>query len=147
MSKRARELEERLAKDPSWRRERGEMAALLRDPAMGLQLAASLAAELPWRVVAEAARDARVSPGVRQALDRGLARRVPGLSGGEQVALARLAEPETRKALADRGEERVLEALAGNPRQGARERARRKAALVSARVGAQPRRATRETLS
>ena len=140
-------LEERLTSDPSWRRNSREMAALLRDPALGLELAGSLANELPWRVAAEAARDARVSAGVRQTLDRTLARRVSALSIGEQVALARLAEPETRKALTSLGREEILEALAGNPRLGARERAHRRAELVSLRVSSLPARTGRETPS
>ena len=142
-----RMLEERLATDPAWRRDSREMAALLRDPALGVELAGALVSELPWRVVAQAARDARVSAGVRQTLDRGLARRASGLSRGEQIALARLAEPETRKALAALGEETVLEALAGNPRLGARERAQRRAELVGLRVRARPLRESRETFS
>ena len=144
---RRRMLEERLATDHAWRRDRREMATLLRDPALGLQLAAALAAELPWRLVAEAAQDARVAAGVRQVLDRGLARRVAALSPGERLALARIAEPETRRVLADAGDEKVLGALALHPRAGARERAQHRAQLVSVRVGSQPRRGGAETSS
>ena len=135
---RRRALEERLATDPTWRQDRRRLAAIFRDPALGLPLAGTLAEEAPWRVVADAAADVRVLAGVRQALDRALARRVKGLSSGERVALARLAGPKTRQALGEIADGSLLEALSQHPRIGARERAGLRARLVSLRVASQP---------
>ncbi len=73
--------------------------------------------------MAEAARNARSPESLRGALDGVLADRVPALTRGERVALARIAEPRTRAALAETRDDRVLGALLSNPRLSTREAA------------------------
>ena len=84
--------------------------------------AREFAERAPWRLVAEASVDVRVAPAVRDTLDRGLARRVAGLSLGERIALARLAGPAARRALVEIGDRPVLTAMLRHPRLVAAER-------------------------
>jgi hypothetical protein len=98
-----------------------ELAASLRAPRLSVGEAARLGSSLPWRLVAEASTDSRVTPSVRSALDDALAERAPALTVGERIALARLAGPRTRDALRADADVRVLTALRENPRATAAE--------------------------
>ncbi len=69
-----------------------------------------------WRDLMLIGLDARVAPPVRRAAHRQLTGRLPGLSLGEKIALARRADGEVLAALRFDPSPRVIGALLDNPR-------------------------------
>lgn len=72
--------------------------------------------ELPWRDLADVAREVRVPGPVRRAANRRLLELLPRLSRGEKTALARRADRDLFPALLDGTPPDVLDALLENPR-------------------------------
>ncbi len=73
-------------------------------------------AGLYWRDQAEICRDPRLHPGLRRLANRYLLQRLPRLSPGEKVALARLASPSLLSELSRLPDKRILMAVLENPR-------------------------------
>jgi hypothetical protein len=71
---------------------------------------------LPWRDVANIGRDVKIHPRVRRSADLQLAQRLPGLTLGERISLARFAGPGVLEKLRHDKEPRVVRALLENPR-------------------------------
>ncbi|MEM9405883.1 MAG: hypothetical protein AAGA81_07600 [Acidobacteriota bacterium] len=69
-----------------------------------------------WRDLARAASDVRVRPRIRRAAEQTLGQRLPGLSLGEKVSLARVASGLLLSQLRWDPHPKVLEALLDNPR-------------------------------
>ena len=73
-------------------------------------------AGLFWRDQAEVCRDPRLNAGLRRLANRYLSQRLPRLSRGEKVALARLASAPLLSELSRFPDERILLAVLDNPR-------------------------------
>jgi len=78
--------------------------------------ALQLIATLYWRDLVEIQRGARISPRLRRAAEKHLVARLPGLSQGEKVALARRASGALIEELGGERLPRVIAALLDNPR-------------------------------
>ena len=78
--------------------------------------AMQLVATLYWRDLARLSSESRVRPMVRRAAERRLAERLPGLSAGEKVAIARRCGPGLVTRIGQDPNPRVLQALLDNPR-------------------------------
>jgi hypothetical protein len=78
--------------------------------------ALQLVATLFWRDLVDVQRDARVSPRLRRAAEKHLAARLPGLSQGEKIAMARRASGPLIEELGAERHARVVAALLENPR-------------------------------
>ena len=72
--------------------------------------------DLFWRELLEVTVDVRIRGSVRTVAERYLLERLPRLTEGEKVALARRATASTAKQLARKADRRVLMALLDNPR-------------------------------
>jgi hypothetical protein len=72
--------------------------------------------DLPWRDLADIGRDLRVSTPVRRVADQNLLVKIPGLSLGEKIALARLADRELISTLLQESDPAVFAAVLANPR-------------------------------
>jgi len=107
-------------------------------------LALRLVSGLYWADLVRVGTDARLHPTVRRAADQRLVERLPGLSAGEKIAVARSADAAVIAALRLDPTPRVIDALLDNPRLtegllvplAASDRA---SPLVLARVAANPR--------
>lgn len=73
-------------------------------------------AGLFWRDQAEICRDSGLHPGLRRLANRYLLQRLPRLSTGEKMALARLASPSLLSELSRLPDKRILMAVLENPR-------------------------------
>ncbi|MDH3253452.1 MAG: hypothetical protein OEM62_00535 [Acidobacteriota bacterium] len=78
--------------------------------------ALDLVSGLFWRDLLKLAADVKARPRIRRAADTRLAEKLPGLSAGERVALARQAGPGTISRLRNDRDPRVISALLENPR-------------------------------
>lgn len=85
-------------------------------PAAPEVVARRLLGGLYWRDLMAAGADMRVRPALRRAADQVLAERLPGVSPGEKVAMARRAGPGLVQRLRDDPDPRVMAALLENPR-------------------------------
>ncbi len=72
--------------------------------------------DLYWRELLEVTVDMRIRGAVRTVAERYLLERLPRLTRGEKIALARRATASTVKQLAKNADQRVLMALLDNPR-------------------------------
>jgi len=75
-----------------------------------------LISTLPWLSLVHLAQDARTPPVIRRRAERRLLQRIPRLSLGERIALARRCHRELFLSLFDSGDEKIIEALLSNPR-------------------------------
>ncbi|HVS16278.1 MAG TPA: hypothetical protein VMV46_20370 [Thermoanaerobaculia bacterium] len=78
--------------------------------------AVTLLAGLFWRDLSEIQRQVRVAPRIRRAAESQLVARLPGLSLGEKIALARRATGAVVGALGSERSGRVISAVLENPR-------------------------------
>lgn len=90
--------------------------AVVLHPATPRAEALRLLEDLPWRDLADVGREARAPAPVRYAANRRVLEKLPRLSLGEKVALARLADRPLVGALLDDGDVDVLSGLLSNPR-------------------------------
>ncbi|MEO6327109.1 MAG: hypothetical protein ABIT01_18085 [Thermoanaerobaculia bacterium] len=90
--------------------------ALAIHPAAPRGAALTCVGDLSWRDLAEIGRDLRVPTPVRRAADQNLLVKLPGLSLGEKIALARLADRELIPALLTEIDPAVFAAVLTNPR-------------------------------
>jgi len=106
----------RVGQDRQWTRYYEVKRGLVLHPRTPYPVARSLAGHLYWRDLAEAIEDARLHPALRRQAEQILKERVPEMSLGEQISLARRATGRLIAALRGSGDVRVLRALLGNPR-------------------------------
>lgn len=90
--------------------------AIARHPRTPEHQAMRLIPSLRWRDLLEIAVDSRIRAGSRRAAERYLRERLPRLTPGEKIALARRAPAGLAPLLGTEANLRVLEALLGNPR-------------------------------
>ena len=90
-------------------------SALCRDHRMPQATAMRFVSGLFWRDLMEIARDRRISPAVRQVAEKYLVQRLPRLSTGEKVALARRATPVVLVELRRDPSPRVIQAMLDSP--------------------------------
>lgn len=90
--------------------------AVVLHPATPRSEALRLLEDLPWRDLVDVGREARAPAPVRYSANRRVLEKLPRLSIGEKVALARLADRPLVGALLDDGDDDVLAALLANPR-------------------------------
>ncbi|HKI86539.1 MAG TPA: hypothetical protein VKA53_07325 [Thermoanaerobaculia bacterium] len=122
----------------------GLREALIRHPRTPRVLALGMVSSLYWRQLVKLGRDTRVHPTLRRAADNAIRGRLPGLSAGERVAIARQAGGGLLRILAADPDGRVVGALLDNPRLSERDLAPalvegRSRPEVLARVAAHPR--------
>ena len=92
---------------------RRDLAGHPRTPEMA---ALRLLPGLPWRDVANIGRDVKIHPRVRRSADLQLSQRLPGLTLGERISLARFAGLGVLHKLRHDSEPRVVRAMLENPR-------------------------------
>jgi len=108
-------LVERLAGCRWVLRLRRPLAAMLRHPACPRTFAWDALPRLGWNDLLAVSRDPRASPAVRKQAERRLVERLPKLSVGERVTIARTAPRGILAAVVKCAEERSLAALLDNP--------------------------------
>jgi hypothetical protein len=106
----------RIGADPRWARAYEVKAGLVRNPHTPRPLAMNMAKFLFWRDLALVADDFFVAPPVRKLCERILIERLPEMSLGEKIALARIAGRSLHHRLLDIPELPVLQALLWNGR-------------------------------
>ena len=97
-------------------RVRTVQAALARHHRTPEPVAMRFLPHLFWRELLEVTVDIRIRASVRGAAERQLLERLPRLTAGEKIALARRAVPSTSGPLIRGGDSRVLAAVLDNPR-------------------------------
>lgn len=111
-----REVVARVGRNRALTQSRDVKWALATHRATPYAIARSLLPHLFWRELASMSSDLRVSPVLRRDADRILATRLPELTLGERVSLARTASRGVLELLRGQADAPVLQALAGNPR-------------------------------
>jgi len=106
----------RVGRNRSWMRSRELKLALLLNPRVPHVLARQFLPHLSWRDLAELAANLRVAPVLRRDAEKLLKTRLPELSVGERVALARRGSRGLIELLVEAAETLVLRAVAGNAR-------------------------------
>jgi hypothetical protein len=106
----------RIDGDREWTRHHRVRRALALHPRTPVSLGRGILRHLYWKELLELSVAPHVNPILRRLADRKLADRLPSLSLGEQVALARRAGRGLIRMLCDSESNPVLEALLGNPR-------------------------------
>ena len=106
----------RVGRNRSWMRPREIKLALLGNPQVPHVLARQLLPHLYWRDLAELAANLRVAPVLRRDAEKLLKTRLPELSVGERVALARRGSRGLIELLSADADGLVLRAVAGNAR-------------------------------
>jgi hypothetical protein len=106
----------RVGRNRSWTRPREIKLALLANPQVPQVLARQFLPHLYWRDLAELAANLRVAPVLRREAEKLLKTRLPELSVGERVALARRGSRGLIELLSADEDGLVLRALAGNAR-------------------------------
>lgn len=106
----------RVGRNRSWMRSREIKIAFVSNPRAPQVLARQVLPHLYWRDLAELAANLRVSPVLRREAEKLLGTRLPELSLGEKVALARRGSRGIVLMLRDETDALVLRALAGNAR-------------------------------
>lgn len=101
---------------PAFLASREVRKALALHPATPRADALRLLEDLPWRDLVAVGRETRTPAPVRHAANRRILEKLPRLTLGEKVALARLADRPLVGALLDDGDVDVLAALLANPR-------------------------------
>ncbi len=110
------EIVTRVGRNRSWMRPREIKLALVGNPRAPQVLARRLLPHLYWRDLAELASNPRVSPVLRREAEKLLGTRLPELSLGEKVALARRGSRGIVAMLREETDPLVLRALAENAR-------------------------------
>jgi hypothetical protein len=106
----------RIGRNRAWMRSRQVKLAFVSNPHAPQVLARQFLPHLGWRGLAELPVNLRISPVLRREAEKLLRTRLPELSLGEKVALARRGSRGILAALCDENETAVLRAVAGNPR-------------------------------
>jgi hypothetical protein len=106
----------RIARNRAWMRPREMKVAFVGHPRAPWVLARRFFPHLYWRDLANVAANLRISPVLRREAERLLRTRLPELSVGEKVSLARRGSRGVLEMLCTEPEPQVLRALAGNPR-------------------------------
>jgi hypothetical protein len=106
----------RVGQDRQWTRYYEVKRGLVRHPRTPYPVARSLIGHLYWRDLAEVIEDARLHPALRRQAEQVLEERLPEMSLGEQISLARRSTGNLISTLRGSGDARVLRALLGNPR-------------------------------
>ena len=106
----------RIGRNRSWMRSREVKVAFVSNPRAPQVLARQCLPHLGWRDLAELSVNQRVSPVLRREADKLLRTRLPVLSRGEKVALARRSSRGIVEMLREETDALVLRAVAGNPR-------------------------------
>ncbi len=110
------EIAESVASVPSWSRAHSVRELLASSRGVSLARAMDLLSTLPWVSLLRVAQEPKAPPVVRRHAEKKLLDRLPKLTLGEKIALARRAHrPVLRTLLAVR-DPQVLEALLDNPR-------------------------------
>lgn len=107
---------QKIARDRRWARVHDVKAGIVRHPRTPYAVARALLGHLFWRDLMDLAADLHVTPPLRRDAETILRVRLPELSLGEKVALARRASPGVIAALRETADAMVLKALFGNPR-------------------------------
>jgi hypothetical protein len=110
------EIVTRVARNRAWMRARTIQVALVANPRAPQLVARRFLPHLTWRDLADVAANLRLSPVLRREAEKLLAIRLPELSLGEKVALARRGSRGIVDMFRDESDALVLRALAGNPR-------------------------------
>ena len=110
------EIVARIARNRTWMQARDVKVAFVTHPRAVPVVARQVLPHLFWRDLADVASDLRLSPLVRRDAERMIARRLPDLSVGERITLARRGSRGIIESLRDDAEGLVLRAIAGNPR-------------------------------
>jgi hypothetical protein len=106
----------RVGQNRQWTRYYEVKRGLVRHPRTPYPVARNLVGHLYWRDLAESIEDARLHPALRRQAEQILEERLPEMSLGEQISLARRATGGLLGVLRGSGESRVLRAVLGNPR-------------------------------
>lgn len=106
----------RVGRNRSWMRSRELKVAFVSNPRAPQVLARRFLPQLSWRDLAKLAANLRVSPVLRRESEKLIRTRLPELSPGEKVSLARLGSRGIVEMLRDERDALVLRALAGNAR-------------------------------
>lgn len=106
----------KVGRNRSWMRSHDAKVAFVSHPKAPWVLARRFLPHLYWRDLADLAVDLRVSPVLRRDAERLLTTRLPELSLGEKISLARRGSRGIVEALWAEREPQVLRAVAGNPR-------------------------------
>jgi hypothetical protein len=106
----------RVGRNRSWMRSRALKIAFVSNPRAPQVLARRFLPQLSWRDLAKLVANLRVSPVLRRESEKLIRTRLPELSTGEKVALARLGSRGIVEMLRDETDGLVLRALAGNTR-------------------------------
>ena len=110
------EVIEELATIRNLMRTRAVQAAVARHHRTPEPVAMRFLPHLFWRELLEVTVDIRIRAAVRRAAERHLLERLPRLTAGEKIALARRAAPSTSATLIRGGDGRILSAVLDNPR-------------------------------
>jgi hypothetical protein len=106
----------RVGRNGAWMRARALKIAFVANPRAPQILARRFLPHLSWRDLVDVAANLRLSPVLRREAEKLLKTRLPELSVGERVALARRGSRGIVEILREEAEPLVLRALAGNPR-------------------------------
>ena len=106
----------RIGRNRSWMRSREVKLAFVANPRAPQVLARQFLPHLGWRDLAELTVNLGVAPVLRREAEKLLKTRLPELSRGEKVALARRGSRGIVELLREEPDALVLRAVAGNPR-------------------------------
>ena len=106
----------RIARTPGWMRSREAKRALVTHAKTPTILSRRFLPHLFWRELVDVAGNLRIPPVVRRDAEKLVRVRLPELTVGERVTLARVASRGLVAQLRDEEDPAVLKALAGNPR-------------------------------
>lgn len=110
-----RRLVEAVCAAPRSLRDRRVLALVVRHPACPQQVAWDALPGMLWRDLHQVCSDPRTPPGVRAQAERKLVERLPNLTLGERIALAKIATRGVIRALYAEAEPRCVQALLDNP--------------------------------
>ena len=106
----------RIGRTPGWMRSREAKRALVAHPKAPTTVSRRFLPHLFWKHLVEVATNLRILPVVRRDAEKLVRLRLPELTTGERVTMARVASRGLVALLRDADEAAVLQALAGNPR-------------------------------
>lgn len=110
------EIVARVGRNRAWMRSRELKVAFVAHPRAPRVLARRFLPHLTWRNLADLAVNLRISPVLRREAERLLKTRLPELSVGEKISVARRGSRGIIEMLCGEQDPHVLRALAGNPR-------------------------------
>jgi hypothetical protein len=106
----------RLGQDRQWTRYYEVKRGVVHNPRTPYPVARNLVGHLYWRDLTETLEDARLHPALRRQAEQILKERLPEMSLGERISIARRATGGLIAGFRGSGEVRVLRALLGNPK-------------------------------